>query len=842
MIGLAVAIAISNATTRQHIAQMLDESDAEIRAKTSAALTDVVDLDGDQARVLDWLQRYFSDATARPLILISDLLKKPADPIDGFLTRECQKRFAGHALGTIAILQSRERLTDIDRTIVPDVTRDDLAHALVMLLGRLQYLRAPVPRQAVDPRSIVIRPLRSDNEAEFRSYFQLRHRVYSQMGYLDDVTERSLSKLEMNEADVHSIHLGAYCRSGYRESLVGSARVVTNSEADPVLVGLFETIADRDPVSKQRLGEAYQLGLPIFHTYRKMTPIIGEIFRKGQKCGELSHVIVDQAFRGSGISNRLISEALERAAGRGVARIFLECLKIHEPLYEKHGFRRMSGFEASVIDVNRTMIAMELQEEVMLRAIALTPQARNSLPMSLGDSSPRIDSIFVSSTCKDMELYRREVANAVSTKAEMACFLSEDWPGGFDDTAQKCRDRVLAAKGFFLLLGYYYGWVPSDGKSITHIEFECAFERWKGLPYPPMAVFAPRHDSDADRCLRIEAEKLISQDPKERALHATRLEAFRSQVLGRGRTAQFYRDQGELRENAIVACLQWKGRTVLAAASDAYVAPGPGTCKVGTGGDSLPDYELGSLGRQDQLDAIKRVLARFNAEPDQSAVVLLVHGDEDAGHRTFLQCLARSPLLASSRPSKPGHPPMDQYDLSVLVLWIASALGVEAGSGLVEVSQLADSIGLELRRQPLYFILDRVEGLAGGLSAFATDFWCPLRDRLAELHRRAPFPHRLVAIVASYQPSEPELASTQVRMCDAADATVDFSRLIRLPYLKDFDQEDVLLWLDSMSIKDEPPGRRKQLASSVLRNAAGDADPKPLRVHERLRGANLFCD
>jgi predicted GNAT family N-acyltransferase len=364
--AVTIALAISNGATRQHIAQMLDESDADIRAKTSGELTGVVDLDGDQAKVLDWLQRYFSEASARPLILISNLLKGPSDPIDGFLTRECQKRFAEHALGTIAILQSRERLTDIDRTITPDVTRKDLTHAMVMLLGRLEYLRPPVPRQAVDLQSIVIRPLRSDNEAEFRSYFQLRHRVYSQMGYIDDLSERSLSKLEMNEADVHSIHLGAYCRC-CGELLVGSARVVTNNEADPVLVGLFETIADRDPVSKQRLGEAYQLGLPIFHTYKQMTPIIAEIFRKGQKCGELSRVIVDQAFRGSGISNRLISEALERAVGRGVTRIFLECLKIHEPLYEKHGFRRMSGFEASVIDVKRTMIAMELQPDAITR-------------------------------------------------------------------------------------------------------------------------------------------------------------------------------------------------------------------------------------------------------------------------------------------------------------------------------------------------------------------------------------------------------------------------------------------------------------------------------------------
>lgn len=362
--AVTIATGISSNVTRQYILRMLSESDAEIRAKTSAELNDIV-VGGDQARILDWLQRYFSEPGAMPLILISDLLKPPAHPTDGFLTRECQKRFCKHALGTVAVLPSRQRVIDIDRTIAPDVSQDDLVHTMVMLLGRIEYLMAPVRSQAADQRSIVVRPLRSGNEAEFRGYFQLRHRVYSQMGYLDDFTEWNPAKLEMNEADVHSIHIGAFCRSGCRESLVGSARVVTNNGADPLLIELFEKIAGNEPAVRHRLGEAYPLGLPIFHTYRQMNPIISEIFQKKQKCGELSRVIVDQASRGSGISSRLIAEALERAVGRGLTRLFLECLKIHEPLYEKHGFRRLLGFEASVIDVKRTMIAMELRSEVV---------------------------------------------------------------------------------------------------------------------------------------------------------------------------------------------------------------------------------------------------------------------------------------------------------------------------------------------------------------------------------------------------------------------------------------------------------------------------------------------
>ena len=367
---VAVALAVSEPETRQHIARILNEAALEIRAKTAADLTSAVDLGEDQSKVLEWLHGYFLKGDSRPLILISDLLKPPSESIEDCLTRECQARFAHHALGTIAIRPSRERITDIDRIIKPDVTREDLTRAMVLLIGRLEYLTAPIARPEFDPDSIILRPLRSDNEREFREYFRLRHRVYAQMGYLDEAMEASSSKLEMNEADTHSIHLGAFCRSGFGEVLIGSARVATNGEADPMLVELFAGIAETDPVSKRRLNDAYPLSLAIFQTHKTLSDRMIDILRNRKKCGELSRVIVDRSFRGAGISGRLITEALETAAGKGVNPIFLECLKIHEQIYEKHGFKRLDGVEASVIDVKRTMIAMELQPEAIAKITA----------------------------------------------------------------------------------------------------------------------------------------------------------------------------------------------------------------------------------------------------------------------------------------------------------------------------------------------------------------------------------------------------------------------------------------------------------------------------------------
>lgn len=360
--AVTVATAIANNVTREHIERLLSQCEAEIKAKTSAEMTRIF-VWGDQANILAWLQGFFLEPSGMPLILICDALKPPSDPVEGFLTRECQKRFFNHALGTIAILPARQRVIDIDRTIAPDVARDDLVYAMVMLLGRIEYLMPPAkPHRSVQQR-IVVRPLRGGNEAEFRSYFHLRHRVYSQMGYLPQFAEESVSKLEMDEADVHSIHLGAFCRSGCREELVGTARVVMNSEADPALVNLLGTIARQDSACRDRLGKAYTCGLPISQTFAQMNPIIRQIV--GKTCGELSRVIVDRDYRGTGISSLLISEALKMAVGRGLTRIFLECMKIHRPLYEKHGFSWMPGFEASVVDVKRTMIAMELAPEIV---------------------------------------------------------------------------------------------------------------------------------------------------------------------------------------------------------------------------------------------------------------------------------------------------------------------------------------------------------------------------------------------------------------------------------------------------------------------------------------------
>lgn len=389
MIGLALAI--SDARTKQNIDSVFKVALPKIVAKTSTEISPVADVGCEQEKILGWIERYFlqSGTCSRSLILVSDLLKRSTDSNFGSLTRECQARFGTRPLGTLAIMGSPERAADIDRVVQPDVTLDEFMRAMILIIRRLDYIIPPANRRSVDPNRITIRPLRSDNEREFRDYFRLRHEVYTLMGYLDELSENSQSKLEMNEADVHSLHLGAFYRSGSRETLVGSARVVTNGDPDSNLQDMLEMLAANDPIARHCLAEPYPLTLPIFQTHKGMNDIMVETYRSGQSCGELSRVIVHRDFRGNGISKGLVSEALVRAVSRGLNRIFLECLKMHAKLYERHGFRLMPGLEARVIDVNRTMVAMELQQEFIAKiaawAAAVSPVA-TAFASRIGDA------------------------------------------------------------------------------------------------------------------------------------------------------------------------------------------------------------------------------------------------------------------------------------------------------------------------------------------------------------------------------------------------------------------------------------------------------------------------
>ena len=156
------------------------------------------------------------------------------------------------------------------------------------------------------------------------------------------------------------------------------------------------------------------------------------------------------------------------------------------------------------------------------------------------------------------------VRDDLAKYAEAVCFLSEDWVGGFDATVEKCRRRVAAADAFMLLLGHWYGSIPPDSdKSVTHLEFESALDKWRGN-FPPVAVMRPRDTSDADDELSRVAEEILAEralQGYDRAAHEQKRLAFRNAVVNSWRTVNEFGTREELTKVAISCALRWQGRT-----------------------------------------------------------------------------------------------------------------------------------------------------------------------------------------------------------------------------------------------------------------------------------------
>ena len=446
--------------------------------------------------------------------------------------------------------------------------------------------------------------------------------------------------------------------------------------------------------------------------------------------------------------------------------------------------------------------------------------------------------IFLSSTIGDYEDFRREVQNVLSRKAECACFLSEDWIGGYDATVLKCRDRVRQSGGFMLLLGYWYGSIPPDtDKSITHLEFEWALERWKGEPFPKMAVLKPKPGKKADGELKALADKLLPTTQKERDQHAVRLAEFHTQVDDKRtewRTIRTFEDVHDLREYALVIGRDWRGYTPLAAAQ--------GKVAVGTAEPEslLRDDQLGRLGRGEQYEAMKKLFSGLAAHPDVPAVAILVHGGKDQGHRAFV-AYVQGRLLKSHYPKrKIGRLPPGSSTVQALVAWVAGTLGLTNASGVDTPEALAEQVVKELKHQPLQFGIDRLKmDYAGGLPAFQQLFWSPFWTRLKVLRSEQHIANRLVVIVTDYSGDASTWGGAAV---EANPGTpLDGSKLIAVPRLGTIEERDLYEWFDDLEVPDSPLGHRKDLVRRALRDEeSGDVDGTPLRVFERLKGERLW--
>jgi hypothetical protein len=436
--------------------------------------------------------------------------------------------------------------------------------------------------------------------------------------------------------------------------------------------------------------------------------------------------------------------------------------------------------------------------------------------------------VFVSSTVRDLEVYRDAVSDDLSRYAEAACFLSEKWVGGLDDTVEKCRVRVHQSDAFMLILGYWYGSIPTGAsKSITQIEFETALEKWPGH-FPPVAVMRPREPSDAhdelDRSAKTILDELEQTNGFDRAEHDRKRMAFHDAVVTSWRTVNQFGTRDELTKQAITCALRWQGKTPTNAAAGLVAVD------LAERSAAITDADLGRLGRDKQLAEVNGLLALLAAERESPGVAMVVHGGEDAGLAEFLAALATSqPALKHCRP---GSLPRRHSGLPAISSWAAQALGLQSRDAITTPEALADATFVELKRGPLGFILGRIALLDGGLDAFSTTFWIPFHSRLRQLAGGQPFQHQVV-IVVSHVSADATVVGAATNPLPAEEEDLpDYSRPIRLSRLEDIGRKQLLLWLAQ---QDVPESDRAALADAVLKDDSGMDDRVPSRVLRRLK-------
>lgn len=161
------------------------------------------------------LKAHFTDAADNTAVLISDELAETEGRFPeeksfpkSWVKEQIFDEFANRLLGTLAIMDRRRRVPDIDRVLWQNFDGEALLEILGLVADKLTYITPPqrLPGKSLGP--VVIRPIR--DKAELRSYFLLRYRVYHIMGYLEPWAEGAPSAMEINTCDTHALHVGAF--------------------------------------------------------------------------------------------------------------------------------------------------------------------------------------------------------------------------------------------------------------------------------------------------------------------------------------------------------------------------------------------------------------------------------------------------------------------------------------------------------------------------------------------------------------------------------------------------------------------------------------------------------
>ena len=306
----------------------------------------------------DDIRSIYQATDSAAVVLFSDLLVEEGEPSSA--VREIMDAHEDKPLATIACTHDGRRVPEVHRTLRNEASEEELHQVIQASLSYLRYVSRPAKLR----KNIKVKVRRLRTESELRDYYALRFRIYHIMGYLEHDVERAPTRLEIDACDTCSVHLGAFdMLTGY-DVLAGTARlVIGSSDAQQLLRGNVakhtESLIKSDPVIRNSIcDKILPLMLPVFQS-QELNDELTSAMIHDWSCGELSRVIVDEPYRGAGLSEKLVEEAVELGRQFRLHKLYLECLKIHVPLYQSLGFDVIPGKRGRVSGVSKTMIPMQ---------------------------------------------------------------------------------------------------------------------------------------------------------------------------------------------------------------------------------------------------------------------------------------------------------------------------------------------------------------------------------------------------------------------------------------------------------------------------------------------------
>lgn len=180
--------------------------------------------------------------------------------------------------------------------------------------------------------------------AEFRQYFELRHRVWSAMQYIPEERRGSTVSWEIDYADQTAVPIGAFSHQG---EMLGCARLVQELGRQAPSAAIVRQLVSEAGDPKLHANFSYPVSFTHPFDVLASIPAFGRYYRdlvhSRRAKAEVSRVIVDPSTRNQGLGEVLVDTTVSVAHEGAIDVLFLACAKRHEAFYTRCGFSRLAG-------------------------------------------------------------------------------------------------------------------------------------------------------------------------------------------------------------------------------------------------------------------------------------------------------------------------------------------------------------------------------------------------------------------------------------------------------------------------------------------------------------------